>query len=48
LVHPIWWGNEDDLRVLGESVLQERLKEIREYLTTNITPFKDALYEEAQ
>lgn len=46
LVHPIWWGDEDDLRTLGESVLQERLKEIREYLATNITPFKDVLYEE--
>ena len=44
LVHPIWWGDESDLSLLATSVIKERIKELKSYLATNISPFKDALY----
>jgi len=44
LVHPIWWGDESDLSLLATSVIEERVKELKSYLATNISPFKDALY----
>lgn len=44
LIHPIWWGDENDLRTLGENIIQERAEDIKSYLASNISPFKDALY----
>ena len=41
LIHPIWWGDVGDLGILVEEVLQARMEEIKSYLFTNISPFRD-------
>ena len=39
LTHPIWWGTDDDLHRFGKAIIDNRVNELIEYLSNNVTPF---------
>ena len=43
LIHPIWWGDEHDLRLILDKVIKEKNDDIKSYLSKNISPFKNIL-----
>jgi len=48
LTHPIWWWEvEIDIKQIWDRILTVRISEIKNYLTSNISPFKELLEEKS-
>ncbi len=40
LMHPVWWGTQDDPYCLGREIIDNRVIKLVDYLADNVSPFK--------